>query len=313
MPRHGAGRGPVAKKRRKSSSKVPPLTRRERGLLGRLKSYEDAEAARHEVIQRMRDAVFMPEELKRAKLLHSARVKEILSERRSRVERRAANPSAYKWAPKQNNEYAIAAGKLARSGTLPAPTEVRVFDDGSYEYVWAFQGPHGLEAVNDMLIHARDSFPADAAGYISQGTGYGRDAQWGGTAFTPVHEGDIEGQKTLWWQLQTFKLSTTDTLKHLREHFGHKQENGRFPTQWVELKIISSEGMRYENVIENGSAGDARELDERAEQAPDSKKPQRKRNRSGPSGKRGKSRQSAGKGVKGKPRSKRGSKKLPRG
>ncbi len=296
----------MAKKSRPVKRKGAALTGRARGASGRLLASEEAQAAAAEVRQRLHDALFMPDDLKEARQKRDFRFREIAREQTERRKRYTTLPDAYKWAPKANNEYAIKASRLAKRGILPAPTEIRRFDDGTLEYIWSFQGPHGLDAINNMLVHSRDSFPKDAAGYISQGTGHGKDAQWGGTAFTPVWP-TVEGEKTLWWQLQTFKISTTDSLKHLREHFGHKQENGRFPTQWVELKILSSEGMKYENIAENGSASNGGELDE-GTAAPS---PKRKRRPAG--GKRRKGSNASRKRTKRKSKRKSRSKKLPRG
>lgn len=295
----------MAKKKRPVKRKSASLKGRARGATGRLLDYEQAQRARLEVIARLEDAVFMPQELKEAKIKRAFRWREIEREQKERRQRFGEKPKAYKWAPKANNEYAIHASRLAARGILPTPTEVIRYEDGEVEYVWAFQGPHGLDAINNMLVHAKGSFPKDAAGYISQGTGYGRDAQWGGTAFSPVHSTDV-AEKNLWLQLQTFQLSTTDTLKHLREHFGQKQENGRFPTQWVELKILSTEGLKYENVTEDGSTSNAREVDGGSKSASASG------NRNRASGKRGKSRHSAGKKVSRRAGKSRNRKKLPR-
>ena len=139
------------------------------------------------VLKALADSLFATEEKRIAEVVKKNRKKEVALERASRRQRAAKTPRAYSTSAIQNEQKTLAAIASAESGILPQPTSVRVFADGTYETIWAFPGPHGLGAVDAILIHCKDSFPPEAKGNVAQGTGYRKSSVWIGTRFAKVH------------------------------------------------------------------------------------------------------------------------------
>lgn len=219
------------------------LKGRRRGRLGKLLSTEDKLAAEAEEYQRILDHMTMTPAQRARNIRFGIRKKEVEAEHKDRSRRFSSSKRGYSHSSHPDKKV-IEARKLARRGILPPPVSQRKHGL-EMEYVWAYQGPHGLETINAILtMPCKARIPKDAIGCIAQGSGYGRRAEWVGSAMARVWP-SYPGEKTLWWQLQTFKTSTTTSLKNLRE----RMERGL--TQWTELKLLTLEGMSFdENTTE---------------------------------------------------------------
>ncbi len=258
MKRKGAG-----KSRAKRGSKKPQPKQVKRGATGRILSAEDALAHSRETLARLLDVVF-PQN-RQVVEYREWRAKQVAGEQKDRKRRVGKNPQRYRYnygSTDAVDARAKKAAKDAQADIFPKPVDISRIK-GTYQYIWAYQGQYALSAIEAILsLPTKSHFPKDSWGFIANGKTYSKrfsPSDWTGTSFSPVwrqytgdvyktnskkqprRKGKLREFRTLLQQLNSFRTSTTTSLKHMREDF---EVEGRERKQWAELKIITSEIIR---------------------------------------------------------------------